>query len=179
MLENEEKLIKLAKSGKAESFGFLYDSYHEKIYRFIYLKVSHKEEAEDITHQVFLSAWQNIKNYSSKGFPFSSWLYQIAKNKVIDHYRSAKPKISIELVSEKNLETNLIADPTSSTNFDEMESVKKAIEKLTPEQQDVLIMRFIEDLPIKEVALTLNKTPGAVKLIQFRAVNKLKQLLNK
>ena len=59
------------------------------------------------------------------------------------------------------------------------DDVKKAIEKLTPEQQDVLIMRFIEDLPIKEVALTLNKTPGAVKLIQFRAVNKLKQLLNK
>jgi len=177
MLENEEKYIKLAKSGKAESFGFLYDAYHERIYRFVYLKVSQKEEAEDITHQVFLSAWQNIKNYNSRGFPFTSWLYQIAKNKIIDYYRSNKPRISIELVSEKNMEASLIADP-SSTNFIEIESVKKAISKLTPEQQDVLIMRFIEDLPIKEVAATLNKTVGAIKLIQFRAVNKLKQILN-
>ncbi len=179
MLENEEKLLKEAKSGKSESFGNLYDFYQPKIYRFIYLKVSRKEETEDLTHQVFLSAWQNIKSYNSKGFPFGSWLYQIARNKVIDFYRSSKPHISIEAISENIIGGNLILEPAAAEQIIAMEEVRRAISTLTSEQQDVLIMRFIEDMPIKDVATALSKTAGAVKLIQFRAVSKLKRLLKK
>ena len=82
----EEKLIKQAKNGDQASFGALYDNYIKQIFRFVVLKVSSREEAEDIVHDVFLSAWQNMPNYQHRGFPFSSWLYQISRNKIIDYY---------------------------------------------------------------------------------------------
>src|SRR5579862_2288407 len=96
MLDGEEKVIKSAVTGNSSAFGELYDHYQPMIYRFVAVKVSRREEAEDITHQVFLSAWINIKNYKHRGHPFSSWLYQIARNQVIDHYRSKRNDVSIE-----------------------------------------------------------------------------------
>ena len=96
MLDGEHKLIESAVKGEASAFGSLYDYYQPKIYRFVLIKVSRREEAEDLTHQVFLNAWQNIKSYEHIGFAFSSWLYQIARNQVIDYYRTRKKNISIE-----------------------------------------------------------------------------------
>ena len=93
MLESEKVYIKKAKSGNQEAFGALYDHYLPSIYRFILLKVSNRAEAEDLSHEVFLSAWKNIPGYKDKGFPFSSWLYQIARNAVIDFYRTSKKNI--------------------------------------------------------------------------------------
>lgn len=176
MVEKEKNLIKEAVDGSSESFGKLYDLYQPKIYRFIFLKVSHREEAEDLTHQVFLSAWQNIKGFKIKSFPFSSWLYKIAKNKVIDHYRLKKSTLSFDSVDENIFADYNLPEFAVDRSF-ELEKIKKAMSEITEEQQDVLIMRFVEDLPLKEVALALDKSIGAVKLIQFRAVNKLKKIL--
>ncbi|MDD4761433.1 MAG: RNA polymerase sigma factor [Candidatus Pacebacteria bacterium] len=176
MVEKEENLIRQACAGKRDSFGKLYDIHQPKIYRFIILKVGNKEESEDITHQVFLSAWQNIKSFRIKEVPFSSWLYKIAKNKIIDYYRSKKPVFSIESVDENTLKSSSFPELLTEKSM-ELEKIRNAMTKITEEQQDVLIMRFIEDLPIKEVAVTLNKSIGAIKLIQFRAINKLKKIL--
>jgi len=103
MLDGEYKVIKGAQKGNSESFGILYDHYSHQIYRFILMRVSHKQEAEDLTHEVFLNAWQNIDNYDYRGLPFSSWLYRIARNRVIDHYRTKKEVVSIDNVDENNL----------------------------------------------------------------------------
>lgn len=176
MVENEEFLIKQAQSGEPEGFGKLYDAHHHQIYRFIFLKVGSRAEAEDLTHQVFLSAWQNIKNYTSGGTPFKSWLYRIARNKVIDFYRLAKNNIALELVKD-----SVYANHDLELNLEEslaLDEVRTAMQKLTSEQQDVMVMRFVEDMPIKEVAKIIGKTTGAVKLIQFRAIGKLKNILN-
>jgi len=176
MLEDEHKLIVEAKGGEAEAFGRLYDYYLPAIYRFILLKVAQREEAEDLTHQVFLKAWQNISDFSVKGFPFSSWLYRIARNLVIDHYRKIKPVINIDekLVSEK-----LIFRPALS-ELDDKQDVSRimtALKQLQEIEQDVVIMRFIEDLSIKEISTTINKSEGAIKLIQHRAIKKIKIIL--
>ncbi|MFA5173255.1 MAG: RNA polymerase sigma factor [Candidatus Paceibacterota bacterium] len=176
MIEKEENLIRQACAGKRESFGELYDFHQPRIYRFIFLKVGNREESEDITHQVFLSAWQNIKSFRIKEVPFSSWLYKIAKNKVIDYYRSKKPVSSFESMDENAIESSSFPELLAEKSM-ELERIRNAMAKITEEQQDVLIMRFVEDLPIKEVALALDKSIGAVKLIQFRAVNKLKKIL--
>src|SRR3989338_5755556 len=82
MLDGEAQLIRQAQRGNAESFGELYDHYLPKIYRYIFAKVSHREHAEDIAHEVFLAAWKNLPGYRMRGFPFSSWLYRIARNEV-------------------------------------------------------------------------------------------------
>lgn len=177
MLEGEENIVKKARQGKPDAFGLLYDHYHSSIYRFVLLKVGRREDAEDLTHQVFMNAWQNIGNYKSQGFPFSSWLYQIARNQVIDFYRTRKNDLKIE-----DLDPDFIVAPALSAfiaerNF-EMEKVMAAVRKLKPEYQDVIIMRFVEDLPLKEIAEVLGKSEGAVKLIQHRAIKQLRNFLS-
>ena len=175
MLDGEKNIIKGAIRGKSSAFGLLYDHYQPRIYRFIYLKVSHREEAEDLTHQVFLSSWQNIGNYKFKGFPFSSWLYQIARNQVIDYYRTKKKNVSLESIADPEVESS--SEKTIDSNL-ELKRIRQAITKLNQEQQDVIIMRFIDDLSPQEVAVALNKTSGAVRLLQHRAIKNLKIIMN-
>ena len=177
MLDGEEKLIQDAvKEGDSSAFGRLYDYYQPMIYRFVLVKIGRREEAEDITHQVFLHAWQNIRGYRHRGHPFGSWLYKIARNQVIDHYRSRKNDVSLE--SAENIITATTDEPVSVSRKMEMEKVVKGIRALKTEYQDVIILRFIEDLSVKETASTMHKTEGAVKLIQHRAVEALKKELH-
>lgn len=175
MIDGEEKLIRDAIGGEASAFGLLYDKYEAQIYRFIYLKVGHREEAEDLTHQVFLKTWENIADYEFQGFPFSSWLYKAARNRVIDYYRMKKTDLNLEDISEPQLEDPIPELLDSALN---MEKVKKAIIELGNEQQDVIVLRFIEDLSVKETASILNKSESAIKLLQHRAIKNLKKTLN-
>jgi RNA polymerase sigma-70 factor (ECF subfamily) len=177
MLDGEKKLIKSAILGEAEAFGLLYDRYQPQIYRFIYLKVSHREEAEDLTHQVFLKSWENIADYESSGFPFSSWLYRIARNQTIDYYRTKKSHLSLESEEELKMEDGGESLIKLSDDSISLEKIRKAIGFLSDDQQNVIILRFIEDLSPKEAAEIMNRTEGAVKLLQHRAINKLKEIL--
>ena len=177
MLDGEEKFIREAVRGKASAFGPLYDHYQPMIYRFVLVKVGRREDAEDLTHQVFLSAWQNIRSYRHRGHPFSSWLYQIARNQVIDHYRAKKNETSIESIDPEYFVTMASAELALPAKL-EMETVRRAIEQLKPDYQDVIIMRFIEDVPLKETADILEKSEGAIKLMQHRAIQELKKMLH-
>lgn len=176
MIDGEEKLIKQAIGGDSSAFGALYDRYQAMIYRFVLVKVGRREEAEDITHQVFLSAWTNVRSYKHRGYPFSSWLYQIARNQVIDHYRANKNDISLEKMDPEYFVLPATAQFDLGTKL-EIEKVRAAIQALKPDYQDVIIMRFIEDVSLKETATILKKTEGAVKLIQHRAIKELKKML--
>ncbi|HVM76783.1 MAG TPA: sigma-70 family RNA polymerase sigma factor [Candidatus Paceibacterota bacterium] len=176
MIDGEEKLIKDAIRGSSSAFGALYDHYQPMIYRFVLVKVGSREEAEDITHQVFLSAWQNVRTYKHRGHPFSSWLYQIARNQVIDHYRSKKSDVSIDVMDPEYFAAQASMSADLMLKLD-VEKVRRAVAELKPDYQDVIIMRFIEDLPLKETAAAMGKTEGAVKLIQHRAIKELQQML--
>jgi RNA polymerase sigma-70 factor (ECF subfamily) len=177
MIEDERNLIIRAKGGEAEAFGLLYDEYLPKIYRFVLLKTGHREEAEDLTHQVFLQAWKSLKNYNDQGYPFSSWLYRIARNLAIDYYRRFKlnvPFEEAEIFGERD-QRDLAA------SFDlSQESIKltAAVQKLKDNEQAVIIMRFIDELSVKETAAAIDKSEGAVKLIQHRAIQKLRKLMD-
>ncbi len=176
MLDGEKRIIQRAKRGEASAFGLLYDRYQPQIYRFIFLKVSRREEAEDLTHQVFLQALQHIGEYEDVGFPFTSWLYRIARNEVIDHYRTKRQAISLDDVDPEYFATLDRAMEDAERRMD-VRRVTDALKQLKPEYQDVIIMRFIEDLSPKEIAVALQKSEGAVKLLQHRAVKQLQQLL--
>lgn len=175
--EDEKDLIERAIRGEASAFGLLYDRYQPGIFRFIYLKVGHREEAEDLTHQVFLSAWQNIGTFSDQGLPISSWLYRIARNKVIDHYRTRKSLINIERV----LEEVMIEDKAEegAVKKMEMEAVYRALSKLTPDQQEIIVLRFVEELSYQEISKVVGKNQGAIRVLQFRAIRKLKKIMDK
>jgi RNA polymerase sigma-70 factor (ECF subfamily) len=176
MLDNEQELIKRAKKGESECFGRLYDHYLPQIYRYVLLKVTNRQEAEDLTHEVFLSAWQNLRGYRHRGFPFSSWLYNIARNRVIDFYRTRKIHTSLDNLDENLVKT--VSAVAQEVDFSlDWEKIKAALKYLTEEQRDVVVMRFVEDLSHQEIAAALNKSEGAVRLIQHRAIQSLKNIL--
>lgn len=174
--KEELDLIKKAQKGEADSFAALYDKYLNPIYRFIFLKVTLRQEAEDICQQVFLNAWKNINNFVPRQ-PFSSWLYRIARNAVIDHWRAKKIVFTLE---NPNIQENLRIDFNPAFFLDKEIQIKKvweALNQLNQDQQDVIIMRFIEDLSHQEIAKVIDKTEGAVKVIQHRAIKSLKKIL--
>lgn len=176
MLDGESELIRRAVNGEPSAFGSLYDHYHTQIYRFVYLRVSHREDAEDLTHRTFVSAWEKIGNYKERGFPFSSWLYRIARNAVIDHYRTRKEHVRWEEVSEEVLSDvpDLVASIEAKR---EAEKVYKALLKLRSDHQEVIILRLIEELSVRETAEALGKSEAAVKTTQHRALKELKKEL--
>ncbi len=176
MLDGEEKIIQDAIKGEASAFGLLYDKYQPQIYRFVYLKVGHREEAEDLTHQIFLKAWQKIDKYEHRGFPFSSWLYQISRNQIIDLYRTQKKTSDLEDIVE------LGENDAQLEKIDvklETERVQKAISLLKDEYQDVIIMRFVEELSYEEMSEILDKPQTTVRVLQHRAIKQLKDILEK
>lgn len=175
MREREEELIQNAKNGDAESFGALYDLYMPRIYRFIFLRTRRKEDAEDLTHQVFSSAWQSLRRYESRGFPFGSWLYRIASNAVIDHYRTEKDHAPLEAIPEEFTAEAARLEEKMDTAID-LDRARALLAKLEPDQQNVILMKFVENLPNKEIAEALGKTEGAVRVIQHRAIKKLREL---
>ena len=176
MLDGEIHIIKRAVRGDSSAFGLLYDHYQPKIYRFTLVKVSHREEAEDLTHQVFLNAWQNIESYRDLGFPFSSWLYRIARNHVTDYYRAKKPIASLEDADPEKMPADHSLHSGLAEKL-ELERVKNAVRKLKPEYQDVIMLRFVEDLAVRDTALALDKSEGAVKVLQHRAIKELKKIV--
>ncbi len=177
-MNEEELLVNKAKNGEAQAFGKLYDIYLTPIYRFVFLKVGGvKAEAEDICHQVFLKAWQNIKSYEFQGFPFSSWLYRIAQNTVIDYYRTRKQNLNIETVAEEIFADAPDVDQKIDRDF-ELGKVLLAIAKLETDQQNVVVMKFVNDLSNKEIAAALGKSEGAIRVVQHRALKQLKKQID-
>lgn len=174
--DSPAQLVRQAISGDAEAFGSLYDHYEQRIYRFILLRVGRREEAEDITHQVFMSAWENIRRYEERGLPFTSWLYRIARNNIIDYYRTRKDEVSLDAIDPEAFVAHHYPEADAQHAI-ELARVHKAIGELKPDYKDVVIMRFVEELSLREVAGALKKSEGAVKLLQYRAIKELKKRL--
>lgn len=177
-LTDEHEILKKAIAGESSAFGSLYDIYQPLIYRFIYLRVSHREEAEDLTHQVFLSAWQNIGSFQEQGLPVSSWLYQIARNRVIDHYRTKHTAIPLDDAAE-DIHPSIDDIADSLETKIQLEQIRIALRSLHPDQQDIIIMRFVEGLSNTEVAVALKKNEGTIRVLQHRALRNLKKQLEK
>jgi RNA polymerase sigma-70 factor (ECF subfamily) len=176
MLEEERHIILRAVEGGQDAFEKLYDHYQPQIYRFVLVKVSHKEDAEDLTHQIFMNAWTNIRSYRDVGLPFSSWLYAIARNEVIDFYRRQKPRIPLDDYAAELIADQHTLDVDTETRLS-IERAMEAIRLLKPEHQDVILMRFVEEMSVREVAQTIGKSEGAIKVIQHRALKQLREIL--
>ena len=178
-LVNERQLVLQAQAGNAEAFGQLYDAYMERIYRFIYFRVEDQQTAEDITSQVFLRAWNNLDRFRLGGTPYLGWLYTIAHNAVIDHYRTRKVTTALEDVRLSQPDYAEMVDNHIDIAV-EMKSVKSAMQTLTGDQQQVLTLKFIEGMSNDEIARHLGKREGAVRALQMRGLRALaKQLEEK
>jgi RNA polymerase sigma-70 factor (ECF subfamily) len=168
-----ENLVKKAISGDVEAFGELYTDHVAKIYRYVYYNVHNKERAEDITQEVFLKAWKAIGSCKGKEKTFSSWLYRIAHNLIIDKLRKYQKQISHEAELPEN-----IRDTADRMEISlEQRDLLKVIEVLPPNQRQVIVMKFIEGMDNREIAETIGKSTGAVRILQMRALETLRKTL--
>ncbi len=173
---SEEKLVKKAVKGDERAFGKLYDAYISPIYRYIILRVGNKSVAEDITQEVFLSVWKNINDFQLReGVPFSSYLYKVARNKVIDYYRTEKSSVDIaqvEFLYEDWPDYGLAIDDSLI-----VQKIKEQLKFLSADEREVIILKYVNELENKEIAEIISKTEGAVRVIQHRALKKLKEFM--
>lgn len=173
---DEPGLIQQAQEGDSDAFGMLYMQHLDPIYRYVYYRVDGEAIAEDLTEEVFVRAWEALPGYEIGAYPFKSWLYRIAHNLVVDHHRRQRPTT----VDDEVL--NYMAAPTTPVeqvlvDMQNAEYLLEAIQSLDEEEQQVVILRFVEGLSHQEVAETIGKSAGASRIIQYRAIQRLQVFL--
>lgn len=174
----EEKLLvyKVRTKQDPQAFGQLYDLYVEKIYRFVYFKINSKEEAEDIVSNVFLKIWSYLTEYTEKEIEsFSGLIYRVARNAVVDFYRqrASRPESAWEENPDLAVEEEGYKDAEVGQ---EMEQLMRLIKKLKQEYQEVLLLKYVDDLSNNEISDILGKSKISVRVTLHRAVKKLKEL---
>ncbi|HZK49840.1 MAG TPA: sigma-70 family RNA polymerase sigma factor [Thermoleophilia bacterium] len=177
--EEDVKLFAVrASNDDPAAFGMLYRLYFPQLFTFINFRVSSREDAEDLANAVFEKALRAIERYQPKPAQFSTWLYTIAKNCIIDHYRRRRLPVDSEADAAVIPSTDLANDPMPRVLSEERKrTLREALLDLTPDQREVVECRFFFELSIQETAAAMLKTEGAVKALQFRALEGLQKLL--
>jgi RNA polymerase sigma-70 factor (ECF subfamily) len=163
-------------SSKEAALASLYDEYYDKIARYVFIRIRNQAEAEDLAGEVFLKALQSLDSYKERGIPMHAWLFRIAHNLVVDHFRRvAKRKTvsidTVQVLAEENPQVTV-------ENKMELERVAKALDQLTPAQQQVIELRFLGGLTSDEAGRILDKSSEAVREMQSAAIKQLRKLLH-
>lgn len=176
----DNKTLNRLRNKDSEAFIEVYDQYASDLYRFIYFKIGRQEEAQDLTSMVFLKAWNHIQNNSlTDSKTLRALVYKIARNAIIDHYRQGQAKIEsldtlenpIQIIDEdQNLEKDL-------NNNLEMERLTNYIMQLKEEYREIIVLKFINDLELKEISAVTGKSKGNIRVILHRALSALKKML--
>jgi RNA polymerase sigma-70 factor (ECF subfamily) len=173
--EKEHELVRRAQEGDKQAIGELYRVHVDVIYRYIWARVRDDSLAEDLTAQVFLKALEGLPTYEPSGKPFVAWLYRIAYARIVDHWRKLERRVEVPL------EETLPSREPRPEDLLEFEAdwimAMELLAQLTDDQQDVVILRFIGEMSLADVAQTVGKTVGATKALQYRALATLARLL--
>lgn len=168
----ESEIISRVQSGKTEIFSELYESYVQRIYAFIFYKTHHRETAQDLTSQTFLKALNKINSFDPEKGTFQAWLYQIARNGIIDHYRSLK--LSSDIGDAWDLSSGDDVAYDASTR-DQLAEVQRALQKFSAEKREIVILRVWEGLSYSEIAEITGKSEAACKMGFSRTIKELKK----
>ncbi len=171
---DDVELVASFQAGRTEDFGLLYDKYVRKIYDYIYFKTHHREIAEDLCSKTFVKCLEKLGTYQPSKGSFSSWLYRIATNTVIDHYRTQKNHANIEDAWDLDSGDDLLKDVENKDKFAEVE---KLLKQLKPEQRDIVMLRIWSGLSYKEIAEISGKSEDNCKMIFSRAIGSLRSEL--
>lgn len=170
-------LIQKVQQGLTEAFGDLYERYAATIYRFVCLRLGSHEDAEDLTEEIFIRAYNNLPKYDERGIPFAAYLFQIARNALIDYYRKNRNSLtSIDDISISGMDPE--PEDVVSRKLD-FQDLQRMMESLPEDYRNVLTLRFLNGMTPEETALMMNRSEGAVRVLQFRALAALKRLLNR
>jgi len=175
----DEEALSRAAAGDKEAFGILYDRYVERIYNYVYYRTGNVHDAEDLTERVFLRALKHISNYQDRGIPFSAWLYRIAHNLVANWHRDNSRRKTMHL-EERTTGTSPFTHPEFEIIHDEERSaLLEVIRTLPEERQQLLILKFVEQLSNAEIGQIMGRTEGAIKSLYHRTLLALRDALNK
>jgi RNA polymerase sigma-70 factor (ECF subfamily) len=178
-VQDEESLVRRATEHDQAALTQIYEENFDKIYRYIVLKIGDRTEAEDMTQQVFLSAFKAISSFKyKKGTHFSSWLYRIAHNQIVDYLRKKSKRPTVPLEESLASNSSGSSDPRLEVerNF-AIEQLASATRHLTKAQQEVISLRFAGELSVAQAARVMGKSEGAVKALQHSAMVSLRKLL--
>jgi len=170
------QIVIRAKQGDVDAVGELYETYRLGVYRYLYYRTGDTQAADDLTSEVFLRMIRALNSYHFQDVGFQAWLFQIAHNLLNDHYRKMNVRKDVQL------EETLMNDPHNQRSRPVEHSLtsvtlQKALDRLSIEQRDVIVLRFIAGMPITEVAHILHKSEDAVKGLQRRALSNLRNVL--
>lgn len=174
------QLVALAQQGDAEAFGALYDRYVSLVYRYIYYRVGTVPLTEDLVSETFLRALRRIASFSWQGRDFAAWLITIARNLIADHYKSSRYRLEVstadllaaggDRTDGQTTEGQVLSSLASAALLD-------AVRQLNSEQQECIVLRFLQGLSVAETAQAMGKNEGAIKALQYRAVRSLARLV--
>jgi RNA polymerase sigma-70 factor (ECF subfamily) len=173
------ELITLAIAGNVQAFGEIYERHATAIYRYLYAHLSNVEDAEDLTEDVFLKVWRALPDYRDREYPFQAFLFRVARNSLIDHYRKAERS-----TNQVSIDTILVQDHQPGP-FDQMMTkiehaeLQRLLGQLREDYRMVLVLRFLSDLSPEEAAGVMSRSAGAVRVLQHRALAALRELMDK
>ena len=165
-------LSRLRRSDSA-AFGEIYTNYIGRIYRYVFYQVKDDMLAEDIAEEVFLRAWRNLNSYKGGGASFSSWLYQIAHNLVIDNFRAGK---KIAAMKKEIVDDTDSPEAAAESNW-QKQQLLNVVDTLPEQQKQLILLKFIEGMDNEEIAQVTGKSQGAIRIMQMRALASLRQRL--
>jgi RNA polymerase sigma-70 factor, ECF subfamily len=175
--ETDAQLVQRARNDR-EAFGLLYERYVRKIYTYIYYRTGHPEEAEDLTSKVFQKAQFYLPQYRDQGLPFSSWLYRIAHNMVANWYRDHARRKLVGLEEAQHYTFEGLPSHEAE-NAEERNRLLTVIRSLSPEKQQVLILKFSEDYSNAEIGNIMGRSEGAIKSLYHRILLSLREEMEK
>ena len=178
-LDKDRELVKKAQRGDPHAFGDLYEYHAPAIYRYLYAHLDSQMDAEDLTGEVFIKAWQSLPKYVERGVPFLAFLFRIARNTLVDYYRQSnrfEQKAPDDMDGYKSDE---ISESELVSNRMEHQQLLAVLGKLRPDYQSVLTLRFISELSPEETAQVMNRSVGAIRVLQHRALAVLRDVINK
>jgi RNA polymerase sigma-70 factor (ECF subfamily) len=174
-------LVERAQAGEAAAFGLIYDRYVDTVFRFVYFRVGNRQLAEDLTSDTFLRALKRIGSFTWQGRDLGAWLVTIARNLVADHFKSGRYRLEVTTgdVLDADREDRGPEGSPEAAVVDHITNVAllTAVKQLNPEQQECIVLRFLQGFSVAETAQTMGKNEGAIKALQYRAVRALARLL--
>ena len=171
----DENAVRLACGGDPEAFSYLYEKNVTRIYNYIFYRIGSATDAEDITSRVFYRAFGHINNYVEKGVPFSAWLYRIAHNLIANWHRDNLRRKEVPLEDHLDLPQKIDQPERMLEKNQEMAQLLKAIRRISPERQQLILLKYLEDLSNAEIALIMGRSEGAIKSLYHRALIALRE----
>ena len=170
-----ERFVEAAKDGDPEAFGALFDHFYAPVYRYVAARVGRPSDAEDLAQLVFVKVLESLPRYEQRGVPFGGWLFRLARNVVIDHVRTRREHVTLDVIVEKSTDDQ--GPDELAVLRQEMDSIAHALRRLTPEQREAVELRFFAGLSAKEAAEAMGRQEGTVRGLQFRAIAALRREL--